>query len=123
MNLSELESLTTQAVADLSAAATPADLEALRIRYLGRNGAVNDLTAALKAAEMSDPVNKAKAAVAAAKACKGKPTAIIMKSVKGKNVSFMENNAAWHGSAPDTEQYNQAIAELDAQIAELEASL
>jgi phenylalanyl-tRNA synthetase alpha chain len=50
MNLSELESLTTQAVAELSAAATPADLEALRIRYLGRNGAVNDVTAALKAA-------------------------------------------------------------------------
>lgn len=62
-------------------------------------------------------------AVEAAKACKGKPTAVIMKSVKGKNVSFMENNAAWHGSAPNEEQYNQAIAELDAKIAELEAML
>lgn len=62
-------------------------------------------------------------AIEAAKACKGKPTAIIMKSVKGKNVSFMENNAAWHGSAPNEEQYNQAIAELDAKIAELEAML
>lgn len=63
------------------------------------------------------------AAIEAAKACKGKPTAIIMKSVKGKNVSFMENQAAWHGSAPKEDQYNQAIAELDAKIAELEAML
>ncbi len=63
------------------------------------------------------------AAVEAAKACKGKPTAIILKSVKGKNVSFMENQAAWHGIAPDTEQYQQAISELDAQIKELEAML
>lgn len=63
------------------------------------------------------------AAIEAAKACKGKPTAVIMKSVKGKNVSFMENNAAWHGSAPNEEQYNAAIAELDAKIAELEAML
>lgn len=66
--------------------------------------------------ELLDAVNKAKA-------CKGKPTAVIMKSVKGKNVSFMENNAAWHGSAPNEEQYNQAIKELDAKIAELEAAL
>ena len=66
--------------------------------------------------ELLDAINEAKA-------CKGKPTAIIMKSVKGKNVSFMENNAAWHGSAPNEEQYNQAIAELDAKIAELEAAL
>lgn len=66
--------------------------------------------------ELEDAINKAKA-------CKGKPTAIIMKSVKGKNVSFMENNAAWHGSAPNEEQYNQAIGELDAKIAELEAAL
>lgn len=62
-------------------------------------------------------------AINAAKECKGKPTAIIMKSVKGKNVSFMENQAAWHGSAPNDEQYAQAIAELDAKIAELEAKL
>lgn len=61
--------------------------------------------------------------VEAAKQCKGKPTAIIMKSVKGKNVSFMENQAAWHGSAPNEEQYNQAIAELDEKIKELEAML
>ena len=62
-------------------------------------------------------------AIEAAKACKGKPTAVIMKSVKGKNVSFMENEAGWHGSAPNEEQYNQAIAELDKKIEELEAAL
>lgn len=67
--------------------------------------------------------NELERAVNEAKVCKGKPTAVIMKSVKGKNVSFMENQAAWHGSAPNTEQYEQAIAELDAKIAELEASL
>ena len=62
-------------------------------------------------------------AVENAKNTKGKPTAVIMKSVKGKNVSFMENNAAWHGAAPNEEQYNTAIAELDGQIRELEARL
>lgn len=62
-------------------------------------------------------------AVKIAKTTKGKPTAVIMKSVKGKNVSFMENNAGWHGSAPNEEQYNLAIAELDERIKELEASL
>ena len=67
--------------------------------------------------------NELEAAVKAAKACKGKPTAVIMKSVKGKNVSFMENQASWHGVAPNKEQYEQAVAELDAKIAELEASL
>ena len=59
-------------------------------------------------------------AIENAKNTKGKPTAIIMKSVKGKNVSFMENNAGWHGSAPNEEQYNQAISELDAIIKDLE---
>lgn len=49
----------------------------------------------------------------------GKPTVIIQKSIKGKCISFMENNVAWHGSAPNQEQYEQAIKELDAQIAEL----
>ena len=52
---------------------------------------------------------------------KGKPTMIIAKSVKGKGVSFMENQAGWHGAAPNKEQYEQAIAELDATIKELEA--
>lgn len=63
------------------------------------------------------------AAVEEAKATKGQPTAIIMKSVKGKNVSFMENNPAWHGASPKEEEYNQAIAELDEIIRGLEASL
>lgn len=67
--------------------------------------------------------DKLESAIDEAKATKGKPTAIIMKSVKGKNVSFMENNPAWHGAAPNEEQYNQAISELDKIIADLEASL
>ncbi len=58
-------------------------------------------------------------AVNEAKATKDKPTAIIAKSVKGKGVSFMENQASWHGNAPSEEQYNQAIAELDAYISEM----
>ncbi len=61
------------------------------------------------------------AAVNQAKACKGKPTAIIMKTVKGKGVSFMENQVGWHGSAPNKEQYDIAMAELDNAIAELDA--
>ena len=61
-----------------------------------------------------------KDAIKAAKAFKGKPTAVIAKSVKGKGVSFMENEASWHGVAPNTEQYEQAIAEIDAHLKELE---
>ncbi len=67
--------------------------------------------------------DKLAAAIDEAKATKGKPTAVIMKSVKGKNVSFMENNAAWHGSAPNEEQFKAATAELDKIIEELEAGL
>lgn len=67
--------------------------------------------------------DKLTAAIDEAKATKGKPTAVIMKSVKGKNVSFMENNAAWHGSAPNEEQFKAATAELDKIIEELEAGL
>lgn len=59
-------------------------------------------------------------AVQEAKATKGKPTAIVCKTVKGKGVSFMEGQAGWHGVAPDEAQYQAAAAELDAQIAELE---
>mgnify|MGYP000828169392 CR=1 FL=1 len=73
--------------------------------------------------EWGDKIMELMDAVDEAKATKGQPTAIIMKSVKGKNVSFMENNAGWHGSAPNEEQYNQAIAELDEIIKGLEASL
>jgi transketolase len=50
----------------------------------------------------------------------GKPCAIVMKSVKGKGVSFMENNAGWHGVAPNDVQYEQAMAELNAKLSELE---
>lgn len=67
--------------------------------------------------------NEIESAINEAKATKGKPTAVIMKSIKGKNVSFMENNPAWHGSAPNEEQYNQAISELDEIIKGLEAQL
>ena len=60
------------------------------------------------------------AAFANAKATKGKPTAIVMKTTKGKNVSFMENNAGWHGKAPNDAEREQALAELNAILAELE---
>ena len=50
----------------------------------------------------------------------GKPVAIVMTSVKGKGVSFMENQVSWHGTAPNTEQYEAAMAELKAQLEELE---
>ena len=56
------------------------------------------------------------AALAEARATKGKPTAIIMTSVKGKGVSFMENQVGWHGSAPNDEQYAQAVAEIKATM-------
>ena len=59
--------------------------------------------------------NQIEAAFKAAKECKGKPTVIIAKSVKGKGVSFMENNVGWHGKAPNEEEYKLAMAELDAQ--------
>ncbi len=58
-------------------------------------------------------------AVQAAKAHKGAPTVIVSRCVKGKGVSFMENQASWHGTAPKKEQRDQAIAELDAFLATL----
>ena len=51
---------------------------------------------------------------------KEQPTAIIMKTTKGKGVSFMENKASWHGAAPNEEQYNIAMAELGEALRELE---
>ena len=60
-------------------------------------------------------------ALETAKTVKGQPTAIVMKTIKGKNVSFMENNAGWHGKAPNDAEYAQAMSELKAQYAELEA--
>ena len=44
-----------------------------------------------------------------------------MKTVKGKGVSYMENQAGWHGKAPNDEEYAQAMSELKAQLAEVEA--
>ena len=61
------------------------------------------------------------AAMNAAKAVKGKPAVLVQKSVKGKGVSFMENQVSWHGAAPNAEQYETAMAELNVALAELEA--
>ncbi len=57
-----------------------------------------------------------------AKNCKGKPTAIVARTVKGKGVSYMENQVNWHGAAPNEELYNTAVAELTAKLNELEAA-
>ena len=56
------------------------------------------------------------AALNEAKATKGKPTAIIAKTIKGKGVSYMENQVGWHGSAPNDEQYEKAVAEIRATM-------
>ena len=60
------------------------------------------------------------AAFAQARATKGVPFAIVMKTVKGKGVSYMENNAGWHGKAPNDEEFEIAMKELSAQLAEVE---
>ena len=59
-------------------------------------------------------------AFAEAKACKGKPTVIIAETVKGKGVSFMEGQAGWHGKAPNDEQAQQALAELEQHLKSLQ---
>lgn len=53
-----------------------------------------------------------KAAFDEAKATKGQPTAIVAKTIKGKDISFMENQASWHGTAPNDDQYAQAMEDL-----------
>ncbi len=58
-------------------------------------------------------MDQLRAAFAEARATKGMPTAIVMKTVKGKGVSFMENQASWHGVAPNDEQYAVAMADLE----------
>ena len=63
--------------------------------------------------------NLIEAAVKGAKSVEDKPTLILADSIKGKGVSFMENKAEWHGAAPNKEQYEQAISELDAYINEI----
>lgn len=60
------------------------------------------------------------AAFEKAKTVKGKPTVIIAKTIKGKGVSFMEDQVGWHGTAPNKEQFEQATAELEAVLKELE---
>ena len=55
-------------------------------------------------------------------ATKGQPTVILAKTVKGKGISFMENDAGWHGKAPNDEQLAQAVSELKAKIKELEGN-
>ena len=66
--------------------------------------------------------NAIEAALNTAKTIKGQPSAIVMTTVKGKDVSFMENNAGWHGVAPNDEQYQQAMAELKTKLNELEGN-
>ena len=60
------------------------------------------------------------AAFAQAKTLTGAPTMILAKTIKGKGVSFMENQLGWHGMAPNAEQYQQARQELAAALAEKE---
>ena len=62
------------------------------------------------------------AAFAAARETKGRPTAIVMKTVKGKGVSYMEGKAGWHGKAPNDAEYEQAMNELKTAMAELEGN-
>ena len=61
-----------------------------------------------------------RAAFAEAETVKGRPSVIIARTVKGKGVSFMENEAGWHGKAPNAEQYEAAHAELAAAVEKLE---
>ena len=53
--------------------------------------------------------------------CKNKPTAILMHTIKGKGVSYMENNVDWHGKAPNDAEYQIAMDELNAEMTKLEA--
>ena len=65
-------------------------------------------------------LDQIEAACNEAKTVKGKPTAIVQKTVKGKGVSFMENQCSWHGAAPKQAEYDIAMAELTARLQELE---
>lgn len=62
-----------------------------------------------------------KDALKKAKECKGKPTLILAKSIKGKGIDYMENQASWHGAAPNDELYEKGLKQLDDKIKELEA--
>jgi transketolase len=61
------------------------------------------------------------AAFAKARETKDVPFAIVMKTIKGKDVSYMENQVGWHGKAPNDAEYDQAMTELKAKLAEVEA--
>ena len=65
--------------------------------------------------------NEIEAAFNKARTVKGKPTVIIAKTIKGKGVSYMENQVGWHGKAPNAEEYQAAMDELNAQLKALEA--
>ncbi len=65
-------------------------------------------------------LNQIRDAIKKAKETTDRPTLIMARTIKGKGVSFMENEASWHGNAPNDEQYAQAVSELDAEIARLE---
>ena len=83
--------------------------EAVKISNSLFSGNIKELTSS----QIEEAFNKAKE-------CKGKPTCIVAKSVKGKGVSFMENQVNWHGSAPNAEQYETAMNELKAVLSGLE---
>ena len=65
-------------------------------------------------------IEQVEAAYKEAREIKGKPTCIVAKTIKGKGVSFMEDECEWHGVAPNEEQYNKAMEELNATLSELE---
>lgn len=60
-----------------------------------------------------DDFDEIRAAFKEAREVKGQPTVIVMKTIKGKGVSFMENEVSWHGKAPNDEQYKEAMEELE----------
>lgn len=62
-----------------------------------------------------------RSALKAARECTDKPSVILMRTVKGRGISYMEKSAAWHGKAPNDEQYKLALGELRAHLAGLEA--
>jgi transketolase len=68
-------------------------------------------------------LNQLDDAIKMAQAALLQPTLVLMHTIKGKGVSYMENNLAWHGMAPNQEQYRQALAELDQRIEEWEREL
>ena len=73
----------------------------------------NFVESTLMDAMYSEPNEETVAAIKEARETKGQPTAIIAKTVKGKGVSFMENQAGWHGKAPNDEEYKIAMEDLE----------